>query len=157
MTGVQTCALPIYNNFFNVDFFGKDVNGVSSPGYAQTSNDFTAGVKYVNGPWSVSTGMVYLSKAKTDNPSERGQSNSLLKGSVGGGYNFGNGLVAYGSVSASAYGQQPQNWGCNILKDRPAGSCTLGPRSVPDNSAGGGDARVSRYSNGISAGLTYSF
>ena len=146
-----------YNNFFNVDFFAKDANGVSSPGYPQSTNDFTAGVLYVNGPWSVSTGMVYLSKASTRNPYERGQSNSLLKGSIGGGYNFGNGLVAYGSVSAFAYGQQPQTWGCNILENRPANSCTLAPRSVPDNNAGGGDARVSRYSNSISAGVTYSF
>jgi predicted porin len=146
-----------YNKFFNVDFFGTDANGVSSPGYPVTSNDFTAGVLYVNGPWSVSTGMVYLSTASTNNPSERGQSNSLLKGSIGGGYNFGKGLVVYGSVSAFAYGQQPQAWGCNILKDRPPGSCTLAPRSVPDNNAGGGDSRVSRYSNGVSVGVTYSF
>jgi predicted porin len=146
-----------YNNFFNVDFFGTDAKGVLSPGYAQSTNDFTLGVRYVNGPWSVSTGMVYLSKARTDNPSERGQSNSLLKGSIGGAYNFGNGLVVSAGLSAFAYGQQPQTWGCNILKDRPAGSCTLGPRSVPDNNAGGGDARVSRYSNGVSVGATYSF
>ncbi len=146
-----------YNNFFNVDFFGKDANGVGGPGYPQTTNDLTLGVRYVNGPWSVSTGMVYLSKASTNNPSERGQSNSLLKASLGGGYDFRNGLVAYASVSAFAYGLQPQTWGCNIQKDRPADSCTLAPRSVPDNNAGGGDSRVSRYSNGFSAGLTYSF
>ena len=146
-----------YNNFFNVDFFGKDANGVNSPGYAATSTDFTAGIKYVNGPWSVSTGMVYLGKASTSNPSERGQSNSLLKGSIGGGYNFGNGLVVYGSASAFSYGLSPQAWGCNILQNRPAGSCTLAPTSVPDNNAGGGDARVSKYSNGVSVGATYSF
>jgi predicted porin len=146
-----------YNNFFNVDFFGTDANGVLSPGYKVTSNDFTAGVRYVNGPWSASTGMVFLSKASTANPSERGQGNSLLRGSIGGGYNFGNGLTASVGFNVSAYGQQPQTWGCNILKDRPPGSCTLGPRSAPDNNAGGGDSRVSRYSNGVSASLTYSF
>jgi hypothetical protein len=146
-----------YNNFFNVDFFGKDANGVESPGYRVTSNDFTAGVRYVTGPWSASTGIVYLSKASTDNPSERGQSNSMLKGSIGGGYNFGNGLVAYASVSAYGYGQQPQAWGCNILKDRPPNSCTLGPRSAPINSPGGADARVNKYSTGASVGLTYTF
>ena len=146
-----------WNNFFNVDYLGKDAKGVLSPGYAVTTNDFTAGVRYVNGPWSASTGLVYLSKASTNNPSERGQSNSLLRGSIGGSYNFGNGLSASAGFSASAYGQQPQTWGCNILTDRPAGSCTLGPRSVPDNNAAGGDARVSRYSNGVSVGLTYSF
>ena len=146
-----------YNNFFNVDFFGTDARGVLSPGYAVRSNDFTAGVRYVNGPWSASTGMVYLSKASTANPSERGQSNSLVKVSVGGGYDFGKGLTASAGLNFSAYGQQPQTWGCNIQQNRPAGSCTLGPRSAPDNNAGGGDARVSRYSNGVSAGLTYSF
>ena len=146
-----------YNNFFNVDFFGKDAIGVQSPGYSVTSNDFTAGLKYVNGPWSASTGLVFLSKGSTDNPSERGQGNSLLKGSIGGGYNFGNGLVAYGSISAYAYGEQPQNWGCNIQENRPADSCTLGPRSWPNNSPAGADARVSRYSHGASVGVTYSF
>lgn len=146
-----------YNNFFNVDFFGRDSKGVLSPGYAVTSNDFTAGVRYVHGKWSASTGVVYLSKASTNNPSERGQANSMIKGSIGGGYNFGNGLVASVGFSATAYGLQPQTWGCNILENRPAGSCTLGPRSVPDNNAAGGDARVSRYSNGVSAGVTYSF
>jgi predicted porin len=146
-----------YNNFFNVDFFGTDARGVPSPGYKVTSNDFTAGVRYVNGPWSASTGLVYLSSARTANPSERGQGNSLLRASLGGGYKFGNGLVASGGFSASAYGQQPQTWGCNIQQDRPAGSCTLAPRSAPDNTVGGGDARVSRYSNGVSLGLTYSF
>jgi hypothetical protein len=146
-----------YNNFFNVDFFGKDANGVESPGYKVTTNDFTAGVRYVNGPWSASTGIVYLSKGKTDNPSERGQSNSLLKGSIGGGYNFGNGLAAFGSVSAFSYGQKPQSWGCNILKDRPANSCTLGPRSAPINNPGASDARVSSNSMGASVGLDYSF
>jgi hypothetical protein len=146
-----------YNNFFNVDFFGRDSKGVLSPGYAVTSNDFTAGVRWVNGRWSANAGMVYLSTAQTDNPSERGQSNSLLKGSIGGGYNFGNGLTASVGVNAAAYGKQPQTWGCNIQDNRPANSCTLGPRSAPDNNAGGGDSRVSRYSNGVSAGLTYSF
>ncbi len=146
-----------YNNFFNVDFFGKDANGISSPGYAATSYDLTMGARYLTGPWSASLGMVYLGKASTDNPYERGQSNSLIKTTLGGGYNFGNGLVAFVSVSASAYRLQPQNWGCNIIQDRPAGSCTLGPMSWPDNVAGGSDARINRYSTGISAGLTYSF
>ena len=146
-----------WNTFFNADYGGKDVNGVAHPGYEVTTNDFTAGVRYVNGRWSASSGLVYLSKARTKNPVERGQSNSLLRGSLGGGYDFGNGLKASIGISASAYGQQPQTWGCNIQKDRPAGSCTLAPRSAPDNNVGGGDARVSRYSNGISGGLTYSF
>ena len=145
-----------YNNFFNVDFFGKDANGVGSPGYSATSTDFTLGLKYVTGPWSASTGLVYLGKASTANPYERGQSNSLVKASLGGGYDFGGGLVVYLGGTASAYGQQPQNWGCNIIANRPAGSCTLAPLSAPTNNPGG-DARVSRYSTGASLGLTYSF
>jgi hypothetical protein len=146
-----------YNNFFNVDFFGTDANGVQSPGYKLTSYDYTAGVRWQNGPWSLSTGLVYLSEGSTDNPAQRGQDNSLLKGSLGGGYNFGNGLVAYASVSAYAFGQDPQAWGCNVLENRPADSCTLGPRSWPSNAPGGNDARVSRYSHGFSLGATYSF
>jgi len=146
-----------YNNFFNVNFFGTDANGVQSPGYSMTSNDYTAGIRYVTGPWSASTGIVFLSKASTNNPAERGQSNSLLKASVGGGYNFGNGLVAFASVSYFEYGQKPQSWGCNILENRPANSCTLGPRSAPINNPGGADARVSQSSFGGSVGLTYTF
>ena len=146
-----------YNNFFNVDFFGTDANGVQSPGYKSTSWDLTGGVQWRDGPWSASAGLVYLGEASTDNPSQRGQDNSLLKGSIGGGYNFGNGLVAYASVSASMYGQDPQAWGCNVLQDRPADSCTLGPRSWPNNNSGGSDPRVSRYSHGFTIGATYSF
>jgi hypothetical protein len=146
-----------YNNFFNVDFFGVDANGVRSPGYKSTSWDLTGGVQWRDGPWSASTGLVYLGEADTDNPAERGQDNSLLKFSLGGGYNFGNGLVAYVSVSASMYGQDPQAWGCNVLENRPADSCTLGPRSWPNNNSGGSDPRVSRYSHGFTIGATYSF
>jgi hypothetical protein len=145
-----------YNNFFNVNFFGA-VNGVQSPGYKMSSTDYTAGIRYVTGPWSASTGVVFLSKASTDNPAERGQSNSLLKASVGGGYNFGNGLVAFASVSYFEYGQEPQAWGCNILQNRPANSCTLGPRSAPINNPGGADARVNQSSFGGSVGLTFTF
>ncbi len=146
-----------YNNFFNADFFGKDANGVASPGYPVRTYDWTAGVRYVKGPWSASTGVVYLSKGRTSNPSPRGQGNSLIRVTLGGGYSFGNGWVVSAGVNASAYGQQPQAWGCNDPQNREIGSCTLGPRSAPDNNSGGGDSRVSRYSNGVSAGVTYSF
>ncbi len=147
-----------WNNMFNVDWGAKDANGVANPGYTATSTDLTLGLRYLEGPWSLNTGLTYLGTAKTDNPSERGQSNSLLKLSIGGGYNFKNGLVAYTSVSASRYGQQPQSSGCGIAPvDRPAGSCTLAPLSAPNTAVGGGDPRVSRSSNAVTVGVTYSF
>lgn len=47
--------------------------------------------------------MVYLGQAKTDNPSERGQSNTLLVNTVGLHYDFGNGLLVYSSGGRAEY------------------------------------------------------
>lgn len=147
-----------WNNMFNVDWGGQDAKGVDNPGYAARSRDYTFGLRYLRGPWIANTGVTYLSKASTDNPSERGQSNSLLKLTVGGGYDFKNGLVAYASASAYRYGQRPQSSGCGIAPvDRPAGSCTLAPLSAPDTAIGGADPRVSRSSRSVTVGATYSF
>jgi predicted porin len=147
-----------WNNFFNTDFGGKDVNGVANPGYEATSTDYTLGLRYVTGPWSVNTGVTYLSEAKTDNPKERGQSNTLTKLTLGGAYDFKNGLSIYTSVSTASYGQAPQSSGCAIpLDSRPAGSCTLAPLSAPATNWGGSDPRVSRTSNAVTFGATYSF
>ncbi|MDP2007773.1 MAG: hypothetical protein Q8K45_19030 [Rubrivivax sp.] len=147
-----------WNNFFNVDFGGRDASGVEHPGYKARSTDYTVGARYLMGPWSFNAGAVYLSTAKTDNPSERGQSNSLLKLSLGGGYDFKNGLVAYASASVYRYGQKPVSYGCDVpLDSRPAGSCTLGPLSAPSTNWGGADPRVSRSSNSVTVGATYSF
>ncbi len=147
-----------WNNFFNVDFGGKDAVGYDNPGYSARSFDYTAGLRYVTGPWSANTGLTYLSKAHTDNPKERGQSNSLMKLTLGGGYDFKNGFVAYASVSHYAYGQAPQSSGCAIpLASRPAGSCTLAPLSAPNTPIGGADPRVSQRSNALTVGVTYTF
>ncbi len=148
----------LWNNMFNVNWGGKDARGVDNPGYKATSTDLTLGVRYLNGPWSLHSGLTHLGEAKTDNPSERGQSNSLLKLTVGAGYNFKNGLVAYGSLSAHRYGQAPRSSGCAIPPaSRPAGTCTLAPLSAPNTAVGGADPRVSRNSGSATVGVTYSF
>lgn len=91
-----------WNSMFNVDWGGTR-DGVANPGYAATSTDLMLGMRYRMGPWIASTGMVYLGQAKTDNPSERGQSNTLLVNTVGLHYDFGNGLLVYSSGGRAEY------------------------------------------------------
>ncbi len=46
------------------------------------------GLRYrPNTSWTISSGVVYLSEAQTDNPMERGQSNTLTIGNAGVSYN----------------------------------------------------------------------
>jgi hypothetical protein len=130
----------LWNNMFNVDWSGS-LNGVANPGYAATSVDVTLGTRWRQGPWSASVGVGLLGKARTDNPSERGQSNTALMGALGAGYDFGRGLQAYVMAGAIHYGR-----------------LGLSPMSMPGNAAFSGvDSRVSRTGNWFGAGAVYTF
>ena len=60
---------PVQFNFpFNVDW-GGTLNGVANPGYAARSTDFALGARYRMDKWTFSTGLVYIGKASTSNPS----------------------------------------------------------------------------------------
>lgn len=137
---VQTDPTPpgLWNNMFNVDWNGQ-LNGVANPGYAATSTDLMAGLRYRSGPWTASTGLVYLSKASTNNPSERGQSNSALINAFGLQYEMGDGLAIYGMAGWVRYGR-----------------LGLSPMSMPSNSAFTRvDSRVAQSGNWVGLGVVY--
>lgn len=129
-----------WNNMFNVDWNGQ-LNGVPNPGYAATTTDVMLGARYKMGQWTAHTGLAYLGKAKTKNPSERGQSNSALINTLGLGYDAGQGLQVYGFVGVVNYSK-----------------LGLAPMSMPGNSAFTNvDSRVTRSGNWAGVGAVYVF
>lgn len=130
----------LWNDMFNVHWNGT-LNGVPNPGYPARSTDFSLGARYKSGDMTYSAGYVHLGKAKTANPLERGQSNSLNLFAVGVGKNLGNGWQVYGFAGAVRYGR-----------------LGLAPLSMPSNAAFSGvDPRVSRSNVSAGVGATYTF
>jgi hypothetical protein len=98
-----------WNNPFNVDWNGVDANGVPNPGYAARSTDVMLGLrKYVDPKLVAYSGLTYLGKASTDNPSERGQSNSAVFASIGADYAVGEGFSVSGSLNGVWYARKGQ-------------------------------------------------
>jgi hypothetical protein len=131
---------------FNVDWGGAvriDANRtVANAGFPAYSVDLMLGLRYrFDEQWTASTGMVYLGRATTKNPSERGQSNTALVNTLGLNYEFGHGLQFYGLAGVVNYGR-----------------LGLSPMSMPGNSAFTNvDSRVSRTGNWFGAGAVYVF
>lgn len=129
-----------WNNMWNVDW-GGTLNGVANPGYPATSTDWSVGAQYRMGKWSFATGMAYLGKANTANPSERGQSNSVLVNTVRASYDYGRGVQLYATGGVLHYDKQG-----------------LAPLSLPSNaSIENIDSRVTRDGNWIGIGAVYTF
>jgi predicted porin len=129
-----------FNNMFNVDW-GGTLNGVPNPGYPATSSDFTAGVRYRMDKWTFATGLVYLGKANTANPSERGQSNAALINTVRASYAVTPDLEVSGFAGMIHF----KNKG-------------LSPLSMPSNSTINNiDSRVTKVGNWVGLGAKYSF
>jgi hypothetical protein len=129
-----------WNNMFNVDWNGQ-LNGVQNPGYAARSTDAMLGARYKMGQWTAHTGVAYLGKASTKNPSERGQSNAALINTLGLGYDTGRGLQVYGFVGIVNFAR-----------------LGLAPMSMPGNSAFTNvDSRVTRSGNWAGLGAVYVF
>jgi len=131
-----------WNSPFNVDWGGVDANGVPNPGYSARSTDFMLGLrKYIDPKWVAYTGLTYLGKASTDNPSERGQSNSALFASVGATYQVGGGLAVSGSLNGVWYARKG-----------------LAPLSMPAHDAFSGvDSRVAKRGNWVTVEANYKF
>jgi hypothetical protein len=135
-----------WNDMFNVDWGGAvriDANRtVANAGFPAYSVDLMLGLRYrFDEQWTASTGMVYLGRATTKNPSERGQSNTALVNTLGLNYEFGHGLQFYGLAGVVNYGR-----------------LGLSPMSMPGNSAFTNvDSRVSRTGNWFGAGAVYVF
>jgi predicted porin len=129
-----------WNNMWNVDW-GGTLNGVANPGYAATSTDWSAGALYRMDKWTFSTGIAHLGRANTDNPSERGQSNSVLVNTLRASYDFGKGLQLYATGGVLHYDKQG-----------------LSPLSLPSNaSIENIDSRVTRDGNWFGVGAVYTF
>lgn len=138
-------SLAQWNNPFNVDWFCMESVpsrcNVDSPGYAARSIDGTLGVRYSVGQWTAHTGMLFLGQAKTQNPSERGQSNHALINTVGLEYDFRNGAKVYGLGGLVRYRQ-----------------LGLSPLSMPGNSSFTNvDSRAAKSGNWFGAGAVYTF
>ncbi|MDO9091601.1 MAG: hypothetical protein Q7U99_02980 [Rubrivivax sp.] len=141
---VQTTSGPLaqWNEPFNVNWGGIDANGVPNPGYSARSTDFMLGVrKYVNPKLVGYVGLTYLGKASTDNPSERGQSNSALFASIGARYVVDGGLSVSGSLNAVSYARKG-----------------LAPLSMGSHDAFSNvDSRVANRGNWVSVEVNYQF
>lgn len=129
-----------WNNMWNVDW-GGSLNGVANPGYAATSTDWSVGAQYRMDKWTFSTGMAHLGRASTSNPSERGQSNSLLVNTVRASYKYESGIELYATAGVLHYDKQG-----------------LSPLSLPSNaSIQNIDSRVTRDGNWFGVGALYTF
>ncbi len=139
---LTTGAQAQWNNPFNVDWGGVDANGVPNPGYAARSTDVMLGLrKYINPKLVAYTGLTYLGKASTDNPSERGQSNSALFASLGARYAVGDGLSLSGSINAVSYSRKG-----------------LAPLSMPAHNAFSNvDSRIATRGNWVTVEANYQF
>ena len=126
----------IWANMFNVN------SGNISQSYPATSTDFNAGVVHRFKPqWSVRAAMVHFGKASTQNPTERGQSNSMWLGTLGLGYEIQPGWSVYGYGGMAKFARQG-----------------LAPLSMPANTAFTGiDPRVSTSGVWAGMGMVYVF
>ena len=132
-------AFDQWNNMFNVCWSANNPGCVR--GYPAKSTDAYAGLRYRTGKWIASTGVGYLGKASTDNPTERGQSNSALINTLGLSYDLQPRLQFYGLAGMVHYGR-----------------LGLAPMSMPSNASFTNvDSRVSRVGNWFGVGAVYVF
>ncbi len=131
----------VWNNPFNVDW-SRDLGGGVYKGYAARSADLALGARYaIDAKLAAYAGLVYLGKASTSNPSERGQSNTALFNAFGLNYDALPGLRLNASVGFVQYGRKG-----------------LAPTSMPSHQAFTGiDSRIERRGNWFGVGATYTF
>jgi predicted porin len=128
----------MWNSMFNVD----GVDASANKAYSASSTDISLGAVYRFAPkWNVNTGMVYLGKASTKNPVDRGQTNTMLLNTVGVGYEIQPGFSVYGFAGMVNFGKKG-----------------LAPLSMPSHASFTGvDSRVAKSGNWMGAGLVYTF
>ena len=124
---------------FNVDY--SDPFAASNPGYSATSIDVLLGARYRMDKWLFSAGLAHLGKADTQNPSERGQSNSALFSTIGAEYQLSPGLTVGATAGAVQYARRG-----------------LGPLSTPSNDSFSNiDPRVTTSGRWLTVGVKYGF
>ncbi len=138
---VNPGGFDIWNNPFNVDW-SKDLGGGVYKGYSAESLDFVLGARYrVTDKLAAYTGLVHLGSAQTDNPSERGQSNSATFNTLGVSYDATQALRLNAVVGMVTYGHRG-----------------LAPLSMPSHQTFTGiDSRVKKRGNWFGAGATFTF
>ena len=119
------------------------MEGVYKQSYPAMSYDYMTGLRYrPNTSWTISSGVVYLSEAQTDNPMERGQSNTLTIGNAGVSYND-----LYPGLTVSVGG--------TMVRYKHKG---LAPLSMPAHSAFSGvDSRIATSGEAIGTQALYVF
>lgn len=137
-----TGTVPGTTNCYYAPFFNVDGVGPTDKAYSARSTDFSLGATYrIDAKWSLSAGMVHLGKAKTSNPEERGQSNSMTLNTVGVGYDVKPGFNVYAFTGMVNYGHKG-----------------LAPLSMPSHSAFSGvDSRVTKSGNWAGLGAVYTW
>jgi hypothetical protein len=124
---------------FNVGY--TNPLGPSYPGYSANSFDYMFGVRYRSGKWIYSAGGVYLGKAYTSNPSERGQSNSALINTLGARYEYSKNIQLEATVGNVSFSRQG-----------------LAPMSMPGNSSFTNvDSRIAKDGQWVSIGFVHLF
>jgi hypothetical protein len=133
--GKDASGNDLWNDMFNIE-------SLTGPSHSASSTDFSLGVVHKFMPkWSVNTGVVYLGKANTSNPTERGQSNTMTLNTFGVGYEIEPGLSVYGFAGIVNFGRKG-----------------LAPLSMPGHASFTGiDSRVAKSGNWAGAGLVYAF
>lgn len=131
----------VWNNPFNVDW-STDLGGGVYRGYSARSVDLVLGARYqVNDKLAAYTGMVHLGKASTDNPMERGQSNTATFNTLGLSYDYFHGLRLSAEVGLINYSRRG-----------------LAPTSMPSHQAFGGiDSRIEKRGNSFGVGAVFTF
>lgn len=127
----------LWNDMFNVDGVAQ-----SNKAYSASSTDFSLGAVYRFAPqWNINTGMVYLGEASTQNPVDRGQSNTMMLNTLGVGYLIQPGFSVYGFAGMVNFGKKG-----------------FAPLSMPGHAAFTGvDSRVAKSGNWAGMGLVYTF
>ena len=99
------------------------------------------GLRYRVNKWILSTGMVYLGTADTNNPSDRGQNNSALFNTFNANYEFGNGWLFESTFGMVHYAKRG-----------------LSPMSMPGNdSFSNVDSRITQDGHWLTVGMLYAF
>lgn len=142
---VRVGSIPGVNDIWN-DMFNIGCTGACDPSavdaYPAQSEDISLGFTHkLNEKLTMNAGLVYLGKARTSNPVERGQSNTMTLGALGLGYEIKPGWSVYGYAGAVNYGQKG-----------------LAPLSMPTHSSFSGvDSRVSSHGKWLGLGTVYAF
>ena len=135
----------IWNTMFNIgctNASGTPCDPSAVAAYPAQSTDLSVGfTRKLMDRVTLNGGMVHLGKANTDNPIERGQSNTMTLGTLGVGYEIQPGWSVYGFTGTVRYGHKG-----------------LAPLSMPTHASFTGvDSRLASSGRWVGIGTVYTF